>query len=155
MERTLDDILRTPYTFIAIADQDDGGWVIVYPDLPGCMTQADTYEDVARMAKDAFTTWVTYRHEEGLLIPEPTFNADPSWDWDSVRPPDEIPTLTTRDVARELDVTVARVHQLARSRHVGERRGNALLYSKGDVEKMRSRKAGRPAKKRDQTIVSA
>lgn len=155
MQRTLDEILRTPYTFIAIADQDDGGWVIIYPDLPGCVTQADTYEEAARMAKDAFETWITYRHEEGLPIPEPAFNADPSWDWDSVRPLDEIPTLTTRDVARELDVTVARVHQLARSRHVGERRGNALMYSRKDVERMKDRKPGRPSKKRERSTSAA
>lgn len=155
MERALDDILRTPYTFIAIADQDDGGWVIVYPDLPGCVTQADTHEEAARMAKDAFETWITYRYEEGLPIPEPAFDADPNWDWDSVRPLDEIPMLTSRDVATELNVTVGRVHQLARSRQAGERRGNALLYSRKDVERMQDRKPGRPAKKRGRTITAA
>lgn len=155
MERELSEILQTPYTFIAIADQDDGGWVIVYPDLPGCVTQGDTYEEAARMAKDAFETWMTYRFEQGLPIPEPRFDADPSWDWDSVRPLDEVPTLTTRDVARELEVSVARVHQLARSRKTGQRRGRALMYSRNDVAKMRDRKSGRPAKKRDHTIASA
>lgn len=98
---------------------------------------------------------MTYRYEEGLPIPEPAFNADPSWDWDSVRPVDEVPTLTTRDVAKELDISVARVHQLARSRQAGQRRGRALLYSRKDVEKMRTRKPGRPAKKRDRTTTAA
>lgn len=88
-------------------------------------------------------------------IPEPSFDADPSWDWESVRPHDEIPTLTTMDVARELDVTVARVHQLARARHVGERRGNALMYSRKDLERMKDRKPGRPATKRDRTTTAA
>jgi len=155
MQRSLDEILRTPYTFIAIADQDDGGWVIMYPDLPGCVTQADTYDEAARMAKDAFETWMTYRYEEGLPIPEPAFTADPSWDWDSVRPLDEVATLTTRDVAEELDVSVARVHQLARSRQVGQRRGRSLVYSRKDVEKMRVRKPGRPVKRRDRTTTAA
>lgn len=154
MQRGLDDILRTPYTFIAIADQDDGGWVIMYPDLPGCVTQAGSYEEAARMAKDAFVSWVTYRRR-GLTIPEPTFDADPTWDWDSVRPLDEIPTLTTREVAKELDVTVARVHQLARSKHVGERRGNALMYSRKDIERMKDRKLGRPASKHPRTTAAA
>jgi predicted RNase H-like HicB family nuclease len=155
MARTLDDILRTPYTFIAIADHDDGGWVITYPDLPGCITQADTYDEAARMARDAFESWVTYRFDEGLPIPEPAFAADPSWDWDSVRPHDEVPTFTTREVARELEVSVGRVHQLARSRHVGQRRGRALVYSRKDLEKLRGRKPGRPPKKNERTSTAA
>ncbi len=47
--------------------------------------------------------------------------------------------LTTREVAQELDVTVARVHQLARPRKAGQRRGRVLMHSKRDVAKMRDR----------------
>jgi len=145
------EILARPYSFIAVADQEDGGWVVFYPDLPGVMTQADTYEEVAIMAKDALETWVEAAVEDGRSIPEPTFNADPEWDWSTVKPMDEVPTLTTSDVANDLNISVPRVHQLARSRHVGERRGKALLFSQKDVDAMRDRKPGRP--KRNMTAV--
>ncbi|MDQ3540932.1 MAG: type II toxin-antitoxin system HicB family antitoxin, partial [Chloroflexota bacterium] len=150
-ERRVAEILARPYSFIAVADQDDGGWVVFYPDLPGVMTQADTYEEVAFMAKEALELWVEFQVEDGRPVPEPTFEADPDWDWDTVRPTSEIPTMTTAEVAEELEISVPRVHQLARSREVGEKHGNALMFSKKDVEAMRDRKPGRP--KRDMTPV--
>ncbi len=49
----LDEVMSRNYMFIARADLEDGGWVVMYPDLPGVMTQAETYDEVAAMAKDA------------------------------------------------------------------------------------------------------
>lgn len=150
-ERRVAEILARPYSFIAVADQDDGGWVVFYPDLPGVMTQADTYEEVAFMAKEALELWVEFQVEDGRPVPEPTFEADPDWDWDTVRPTSEIPTMTTAEVAEELEISVPRVHQLARSREVGERRGNALMFSRKDLDAMRIRQPGRP--RREKTAV--
>jgi predicted RNase H-like HicB family nuclease len=150
-ERRVAEILARPYSFIAVADQDDGGWVVFYPDLPGVMTQADTYEEVAFMAKEALELWVEFQVEDGRPVPEPTFEADPDWDWDTVRPTSEIPTMTTAEVAEELEISVPRVHQLARSREVGERRGNALMFSRKDIDAMRIRQPGRP--RREKTAV--
>ncbi len=150
-ERRVAEILARPYSFIAVADQDDGGWVVFYPDLPGVMTQADTYEEVAFMAKEALELWVEFQVEDGRPVPEPTFEADPDWDWDTVRPTSEVPTMTTAEVAEELEISVPRVHQLARSREVGERRGNALMFSRKDIDAMRIRQPGRP--RREKTAV--
>ncbi|HET7415084.1 MAG TPA: type II toxin-antitoxin system HicB family antitoxin [Arthrobacter sp.] len=147
-EERVAEVLARPYSFIAVADQDDGGWVIFYPDLPGVMTQTDTYEEVAVMARDALETWVEAAVEDGRSIPKPTFDADPEWDWDTVRPLSDVPSLTTAEVADELGISVPRVHQLARSRCVGERRGNMLMFSKKDVDAMCHRKPGRPAHER-------
>ncbi len=141
------EILARPYSFVAVADQHDGGWVIYYPDLPGVITQADTYEDVAIMAKDALETWVTFQVEEGRPIPEPSFDAEPDWDWDTVRPTSEIPTITSEEAARELGVSRPRVHQLARIRGVGEMRGNVRMFSAKDIEALRERKPGRPSRR--------
>lgn len=145
---TVEEIVNRPYSFIAVADQEDGGWVVFYPDLPGVMTQADTYEEISVMAKEALETWVEAALDEGRPVPEPTFDANPDWDWASVRPTSDLPTMTTEEVAHELDVSVARVHQLARTRHVGQRRGSGLMFSKRDLDKMRIRRPGRPAAER-------
>ncbi len=69
---TLDEVMSRNYTFIAKADLKDGGWVVMYPDLPGAMTQAETYEDVAVMAKDALRAWAEAQIEDGRPIPEPS-----------------------------------------------------------------------------------
>lgn len=36
-----------------IEDQDEGGFVISYPDLPGCITCGETIESAMQNAKDA------------------------------------------------------------------------------------------------------
>lgn len=140
---------------MAVADQDEGGWVIFYRDLPGVMTQADTYEEVAFMARDALETWVEFQVEEGRPIPDPSFDVRSNWDWDTVRPSSEFPTITADEVARELGVSVPRVHQIARDRHLGEMRGNARMFSEANVQAMRARRSpGRPSRKREAAKVS-
>lgn len=140
------EVLARPYSFIAVADQEEGGWVIFYPDLPGVITQADTYDEVAQMAKDALETWVEFQVEEDRPIPEPTFDIQPHWDWDSARPAHDIPNMTAEEVAQQLGITRARVHQLARSRGLGEVRGNIRLFNQKEVDALRERKPGRPSR---------
>ncbi len=81
---TLEEILARNYTFIAKADLENGGWVVMYPDLPGVMTQAETYEEIAVMAKDALRAWAEAQIEDGRPIPEPSDFAMPEWNWDAV-----------------------------------------------------------------------
>lgn len=53
--------------------------------------------------------------------------------------------LTTEQVARELGVTTGRVRQLARAYRLGTMVGRGRLYSRGDVEAMRTRRTRHPA----------
>jgi len=82
---TLEEVMSRNYTFIAKADLESGGWVVMYPDLPGVMTQAETYEEVATMAKDALRAWVEAQIEDGRPIPEPSDFQIPQWDWGAAR----------------------------------------------------------------------
>ena len=50
--KILDEYLALEYPFNVIADPD-GGWVIEYPDLPGCLSQADALDEIAPMAEAA------------------------------------------------------------------------------------------------------
>lgn len=79
-QRALEDILARCYSFQAIASQD-GGWVIWFPDLPGCMTQADTWAEIGAMAEEAVTLWLTDRLEQGLPIPEPSVGGATTIRW--------------------------------------------------------------------------
>ncbi len=69
---TLDDILARQYSFRVEADLEAGGWFIWFPDLPGCMTQADRSAEIGEMAGDAFRGWVEVAHEAGQAIPPPS-----------------------------------------------------------------------------------
>lgn len=71
-DKPLEEYLALEYSFHVIADPD-GGYVVVFPDLPGCMTQADSYEEIAVMAQDARTLWIETAYDHGREIPLPSY----------------------------------------------------------------------------------
>lgn len=72
MKRTLDEVLTREYPFNVIADPD-GGYVIVFPDLPGCMTQIETMDEVGPMAEEIRTLWLETAFEMDNDIPVPSY----------------------------------------------------------------------------------
>ena len=69
--KPLEHYLSLQYPFVVHTDPD-GGYVIVYPDLPGCLSQAETLDEIPDMAEDARTGWIETEYEEGRNIPEPS-----------------------------------------------------------------------------------
>lgn len=51
---------------------------------------------------------------------------------------------TTQSAARELGIDQSRVKRMAATRGLGRKLGRAWLFSREDLEAMRSRKRGRP-----------
>jgi len=74
--RSVDEYLKLPYTIEVIRDEDDNyaGWFACVRELPGCMTQADTFEELGEMIEDAMRAWIETTLEEGQTIPEPLTN---------------------------------------------------------------------------------
>ncbi len=68
---TLEHYLALDYSLEIIA-QPEGGYVLVYPDLPGCMTQVETLDEVAATAQDIRTLWIQTQLEDGFPIPMPS-----------------------------------------------------------------------------------
>jgi predicted peroxiredoxin len=52
-----------------------------------------------------------------------------------------IDIMNTEEIAKELGVSADRVREIARTRHVGFKKGRDWLFTRGDIEKMRP---GRP-----------
>lgn len=69
---TLDEILAREYPFHVLADPD-GGYVVVYPDLPGCSTQAETLDEIPVMADEARRLWLEVAYEDEKDIPLPSY----------------------------------------------------------------------------------
>jgi len=69
MVRTLNEYLTLPYTIEVV--HDDGAWVVWIKELEGCITQADTWQDVLPMIEDAKRLWIELAIERGRTIPEP------------------------------------------------------------------------------------
>jgi predicted RNase H-like HicB family nuclease len=70
--KSLDVYLRLEYPFHVIADPE-GGYVINFPDLPGCFTQADSIDEVPAMAEEARQLWIETEYDDGHAIPMPSY----------------------------------------------------------------------------------
>ena len=51
--KTLNEYLRLPYRIEIVEDRNEGGFVVSYPDLPGCITCGETVESAVANALDA------------------------------------------------------------------------------------------------------
>ena len=71
MMKTLKDYLEMSYRMEIVEDKDEGGFVVSYPDLPGCITCGETVEAAVANALDAKKAWIEAALEEGIQIQEP------------------------------------------------------------------------------------
>lgn len=71
MMKTLNDYLEMSYRMEIVEDREEGGFVVSFPDLPGCITCGETLESTIANAADAKKTWIEVALEEGVEIPEP------------------------------------------------------------------------------------
>ena len=69
--KTLNDYMAMSYRMEIVEDKDEGGFVVSYPDLPGCITCGETVESAVANALDAKKTWLEAALEEGIEIHEP------------------------------------------------------------------------------------
>ena len=54
-----------------LSEEDGGGYLITFPDLPGCMSDGETEEEALENGKDAFLSWVSASVDMGKKIPKP------------------------------------------------------------------------------------
>lgn len=64
------DYLKKKYPFV-MCPEEAGGYTILFPDLPGCMTCVDRMEDVEYMTYDAKLTWFVSMLNDNMAINEP------------------------------------------------------------------------------------
>jgi antitoxin HicB len=76
--KTVEDYLKLPYHIEIIRDDDEEnpGWVARVIELPGCITQGDTFEELGEMIDDAMRSWIGVALEDGIPIPEPAPDED-------------------------------------------------------------------------------
>ena len=74
--KTIDYYMDLPYRMEIIPDVEEGGYTAKFPDLPGCLTCAETINDLMVSAEDAKRTWLAAAIEDGIEIAEPTEEQD-------------------------------------------------------------------------------
>lgn len=58
------------YTVILIPEPEEGGYSVLIPALPGCVTQGETVEEAIAMAQDAIAGWIQVAEKHGEPVPE-------------------------------------------------------------------------------------
>lgn len=73
MEKDLNYYMSLPYEE-KIIPSPDGGYVGTVPDLPGCITQAETKAELLEMLEDAKKCWLSAALDMGDKIDEPNYD---------------------------------------------------------------------------------
>ena len=60
-----------PFTIRQLTDDEGGGFLIEFPDLPGCMSDGDTIEEAMKNGRDAMSCWLSAAKASGKSIPTP------------------------------------------------------------------------------------
>lgn len=60
------------YTIILEPDTEEGGYTVIVPALPGCITQGDTIEECIQRAQEAITGYIESLRSVGEIVPEET-----------------------------------------------------------------------------------
>ena len=73
--KTIEYYMKLPYKMEILPDIEEGGFVVSFPELPGCITCGETLEAAIANAMDAKRAWIEAELEEQKSIPQPD-NAD-------------------------------------------------------------------------------
>lgn len=68
--KTLEEYLNIHYPFL-VYPAEEGGYVAEIEELPGCMTQAETLDELSERIENARRTWIHTAYEDGMQIPLP------------------------------------------------------------------------------------
>lgn len=60
-----------PMLILPLTDEDGGGFLVLFPDCPGCMSDGETPAEAAENGQDALHAWLESRRESGWEVPEP------------------------------------------------------------------------------------
>ena len=70
-----------PFYVRPLSQKDGGGYVIEFPDLPGCISDGETPEDAIRNGRDTLKCMLLTLKELGRPIPKPGVSSSASGQW--------------------------------------------------------------------------
>ena len=60
-----------PIDLLPVPEDEGGGYMILFPDLPGCVADGETVEEAIEQARDAFDAWTAAEREDKGSLPTP------------------------------------------------------------------------------------
>lgn len=74
---SLPDFDDYPFEIRPLSKEEGGGFLITFPDLPGCMSDGETPEQAIQEGRDAFRCWMQAHIEDGRPVPAPGSGGEP------------------------------------------------------------------------------
>jgi predicted RNase H-like HicB family nuclease len=59
------------YSMVIQWSEEDNAYIVTVPELPGCKTHGDTYEEAVRNGREVIELWIDANEEWGRPIPPP------------------------------------------------------------------------------------
>ena len=72
MNRNLD---RYQFTVRPLSKEEGGGYLVEYPDIPGCMSDGETIQEAVANGREALRDCIDVFSESGRKIPKPSIEA--------------------------------------------------------------------------------
>ena len=66
--------LQYPFNISTLPPEEGGGYLIEFPDLPGCISDGETIEEAIANGKDAVFCWIETAKQHGDEIPQPSLS---------------------------------------------------------------------------------
>ncbi len=112
--------VRQPYSFESyrfeirpLSSVEGGGFLISFPDLPGCISDGETISEAVRHGKEAFQSWVSARLHDRLPVPEPSRHEEQTLEAYSGRFVQRIPRSLHAELAARAGVEGVSLNSLA------------------------------------------
>jgi antitoxin HicB len=70
---------KYPFEVRPLAGEEGGGYLVTFPDLPGCMSDGETIEEAISNAMDAELSWLETAKAFGDPVPEPGHAYSGKW----------------------------------------------------------------------------
>lgn len=61
------------YSMLIQWSEEDKAYIVTVPELPGCKTHGETYEEALKQGQDAIESWIDANKWWGRPIPEPNY----------------------------------------------------------------------------------
>lgn len=81
MKKTNNSTLKYPVTIRPLTKEEGGGYLVEFPDLPGCMADGETVEEALNEAESAMKSWIETAKSFSDSIPEPGIATKYSGQW--------------------------------------------------------------------------
>lgn len=119
------NIEKYPFTIRPLSADDGGGYLIEYPDLPGCHSDGETPEEAMVNGRDAVRSYLLSCQKHGDPIPKPSSPARSSGQF-RVRMPRSLHARLVAQAARE-GVSLNTLMVAAAAQILGQREAKGLV----------------------------